>query len=154
MKKMLCVLLTLSLVFCAVALAEDTYDENDQTATTTLTTTITDPTKPVPTYTIVIPSSLAITPNATQTTLTVQVQEVENTESIQVTADATGSMTNGSDGTIDFTISSNELSFSNFTSLPSSKTMSINITEEEWNQAPAGDYTGTVNFTISATAAE
>ena len=131
MKKMLCVLLTLSLIFCAVALAEDTYDENDQTATTTLTTTITDPTKPVPTYTIVIPSSLAITPNATQTTLTVQVQEVENTESIQVTADATGSMTNGSDGTIDFTISSNELSFSNFTSLPSSKTMSINITEEE-----------------------
>ena len=86
MKKMLCVLLTLSLIFCAVALAEDTYDENDQTATTTLTTTITDPTKPVPTYTIVIPSSLAITPNATQTTLTVQVQEVENTESIQVTA--------------------------------------------------------------------
>ena len=43
MKKLLCALLTLSLIFCAAALAEDTYDEDDSTASTTLTTTIKGP---------------------------------------------------------------------------------------------------------------
>ena len=148
MKKLLCALLTLSLMFCATALAEGTYDENDKTASTTLTTTIKGP--DAPTYTIIIPSTLAIEPNATSTALTVQLTEVANAESITVETAASGSMTNGSDGTIAFTVSSNELSFSNFSSLPSPKMMNINITAEEWQQAPAGDYTGTMSFTISA----
>ena len=148
MKKLLCVLLTLSLILCAAALAEDTYDEDDSTASTTLTTTIKGP--DAPSYTLIIPSTLTITPNATSTTLTVQLMEQKNTSEISITTANSGSMTNGSDGTIDFTVTSNELSFSNFSSLPSTKTMYINITSEEWQQAAAGTYTGTMSFTISA----
>ena len=148
MKKLLCVLLTLSLIFCAAALAEGTYDEDDSTASTTLTTTIKGP--DAPSYTLIIPSTLTITPNATSTTLTVQLTEANNANSIRVETAANGSMTNGSGGTIEFTVTSNELSFSNFSSLPSSKMMNINITAEEWQQAAAGTYTGTMSFTISA----
>ena len=147
MKKILCALLILSLIFCATALAEDTYDEDDSTASTTLTTTIKGP--DAPSYTLIIPSTLTITPNATSATLTVQLTEANNVNSIRVTA-ANGSMTNGSGGTIEFTVTSNELSFSNFSSLPSAKTMAIGITAEQWQQAAAGTYTGTMSFTISA----
>ena len=138
MKKLLCVLLTLSLILilCATALAEDTYDEDDSTASTTLTTTIKGP--------------LTITPNATSATLTVQLTEANNVNSIRVETAANGSMTNGSGGTIEFTVTSNELSFGNFSSLPSAKTMAIGITAEQWQQAAAGTYTGTMSFTISA----
>ena len=145
MKKLLCVLLTLSLILCAAALAEDTYDEDDSTASTTLTTTIKGP--DAPSYTLIIPSTLTITPNAT---LTVQLTEANNANSIRVETAANGSMTNGSGGTIEFTVTSNELSFGNFSSLPSAKTMAIGITAEQWQQAAAGTYTGTMSFTISA----
>ena len=136
MKKLLCVLLTLSLILCAAALAEDTYDEDDSTASTTLTTTIKGP--DAPSYTLIIPSTLTITPNATSTTLTVQLTEANNANSIRVETAANGSMTNGSGGTIEFTVTSNELSFGNFSSLPSAKTMAIGITAEQWQQAAAG----------------
>lgn len=148
MKKILCALLILSLIFCATALAEGTYDQDDKTATTTLTTTIAGP--DAPTYTVVIPSTLAITPNTTSTPLTVRLVETKNAKSVTVTAEANGSMTNGSGGTINFTVDSTTLTFSNFNSLPSEKWMSIYITEAEWQQAPAGNYTGALTFTISA----
>ncbi len=148
MKKLLCVLLTLSLILCAAALAEDTYDEDDSTASTTLTTTIKGP--DAPTYTVIIPSTLAIAPNAASTALNIQLEEVANASEISITTANSGSMTNGSGGAIDFTVTPNELSFSNFGSLPSTKTMYINITSEEWQQAAAGTYTGTMSFTISA----
>lgn len=148
MKKLLCALLTLSLIFCAAALAEDTYDESDSTASTTLTTTIKGP--DAPSYTLIIPSTLTITPNATSTTLTVQLTEANNANSIRVETAANGSMTNGSGGIIEFTVTSNELSFGNFNALPATKTMSIGITAEQWQQAAAGTYTGTMSFTISA----
>lgn len=148
MKKILCALLILSLIFCATALAEGTYDQDDKTATTTLTTTIAGP--DAPTYTVVIPSTLAITPNTTSTPLTVRLVEAKNAKSVTVTAEANGSMTNGSGGTINFTVDSTTLTFSNFDSLPSEKWMSIHITEAEWQQAPAGNYTGALTFTISA----
>ena len=148
MKKILCALLILSLISCATALAEGTYDQDDKTATTTLTTTIAGP--DAPTYTVVIPSTLAITPNTTSTPLTVRLVEAKNAKSVTVTAEANGSMTNGSGGTINFTVDSTTLTFSNFNSLPSEKWMSIHITEAEWQQAPAGNYTGALTFTISA----
>lgn len=148
MKKILCALLILSLIFCATALAEGTYDQDDKTATTTLTTTIAGP--DAPTYTVVIPSTLAIMPNTTSTPLTVRLVEAKNAKSVTVTAEANGSMTNGSGGTINFTVDSTTLTFSNFNSLPSEKWMSIHITEAEWQQAPAGNYTGALTFTISA----
>ena len=148
MKKILCALLILSLIFCATALAEGTYDQDDKTATTTLTTTIAG--SDAPTYTVVIPSTLAITPNTTSTPLTVRLVEAKNAKSVTVTAEANGSMTNGSGGTINFTVDSTTLTFSNFNNLPSEKWMSIHITEAEWQQAPAGNYTGALTFTISA----
>lgn len=148
MKKILCALLILSLIFCATTLAEGTYDQDDKTATTTLTTTIAGP--DAPTYTVVIPSTLAITPNTTSTPLTVRLVEAKNAKSVTVTAEANGSMTNGSGGTINFTVDSTTLTFSNFNSLPSEKWMNIHITEAEWQQAPAGNYTGALTFTISA----
>ena len=148
MKKILCALLILSLIFCATALAEGTYDQDDKTATTTLTTTIAGP--DAPTYTVVIPSTLAIKPNTTSTPLTVRLVEAKNAKSVTVTAEANGSMTNGSGGTINFTVDSTTFIFSNFNSLPSEKWMSIHITEAEWQQAPAGNYTGALTFTISA----
>ena len=148
MKKILCALLILSLIFCATALAEGTYDQDDKTATTTLTTTIAGP--DAPTYTVVIPSTRASTPNTTSTPLTVRLVEAKNAKSVTVTAEANGSMINGSGGTINFTVNSTTLTFSNFNSLPSEKWMSIHITEAEWQQAPAGNYTGALTFTISA----
>ena len=78
------------------------------------------------------------------------VTEANNANSIRVETAANGSMTNGSGGTIEFTVTSNELSFGNFSSLPSAKTMAIGITAEQWQQAAAGTYTGTMSFTISA----
>lgn len=148
MKKIPCTLLTLSLIFCAVALAEDTYNENDSTVTTTVTTTIKGP--DAPTYTVIIPSTLAIAPNATSTELNIRVTAAADASEISITTASSGSMTNGSDGTIDFTVTPNELSFSNFNPLSSAKMMSINITTEEWQQATAGDYIGTMSFTIRA----
>ena len=145
MKKMLCVLLTLSLLFGTTALAANgTYDQNDQRATTTLTTTIAGP--DAPTYTIIIPSTLAITPNATSTMLYIQVTEMENASSVKVTTNANGSMSNGTGGILDYTVTSNTLQWSK----ASQKWMNIEITAEQWQQAPAGDYTGTMSFTISA----
>ena len=144
MKKLLCALLILSLSFCAVALAEGEYNENDSTATTTLTTTIKGP--DAPTYTVIIPSTLAIAPNATSPTLTVNLTEMANAQSVTVTTAASGSMTNGSDGSIDYTVTGNTLSWNS----PSEKSMTIGITSEEWQQAAAGTYTGTMSFTISA----
>ena len=47
MKKILCALLILSLIFCATALAEGTYDQDEKTSTTTLTTTIAGPDAPL-----------------------------------------------------------------------------------------------------------
>ena len=145
MKKMLCVLLTLSLLFCATALAANgTYDQNDQRATTTLTTIIAGP--DAPTYTIIIPSTLTITPNATSTTLYIRVTEMENANSVKVTTNANGSMSNGTGGTLGYTVTSNTLQWSK----ASQKWMNIEITAEQWQQTPAGDYTGTMSFTISA----
>ncbi len=108
MKKLFCVLLILSLIFCPTALAANgTYSESDRTATTTLTTTING--QNAPTYTIIIPSTLSIAPNATSTELAVKLQEVASASAISVETNLSGSMTNGSDGTIDFTVSPNRL---------------------------------------------
>ena len=144
MKKLLCVLLTLSLICCAAALAEGTYDQDDTSATTTLTTTIAGP--DAPTFTVVIPPTLAIEPNATSTALTIKLMDMENASAVKVTTVQSGSMTNGSGGTINYTIAPNVLSFS----AVADKFMNINITSDEWQQAPAGYYTGTLSFTISA----
>lgn len=93
MKKILCALLILSLIFCATALAEGTYDQDDKTATTTLTTTIAGP--DAPTYTVVIPSTLAITPNTTSTPLTVRLVEAKNAKSVNGHRGGQRRMTNG-----------------------------------------------------------
>ncbi len=150
MKKMLCVLLTLSLLICTTALAKDTYNETDNTASTTLTTTIADPTQPAPTYTIIIPATLTIEPNATITALAIELTEMDNAENVTVSTAGSGNMTNSSNGTIAYTVNSNKLSWNS----PSQKQMSIEITSEQWQQAEAGTYTGEMTFTISATPAE
>lgn len=148
MKKLLCGLLALSLIFCAVALAEGAYDQDDNTASTTLTTTIKAP--DAPSYTIIIPPTLEIAPNANSTRLGVQLTEMTNAQSVTVATAANGSMKNSSSGSIDYTVTNNTLSWDS----PSEKWMTINITDEEWQQAPAGAYTGTMSFTISVTPAE
>lgn len=148
MKKMLCVLLALGLLCCAVAFAEGTYNQDNTTATTTLTTTIAGP--QAPTYTVIIPSTLAISPNATSTPLMIELTEVQHASEVKITTAASGSMSNGSGGIIDFTVSPNEIAFTNFASLPSVQQVSVNITAAEWQQAPAGDYTGSLTFIISA----
>ena len=145
MKKFLSLLLALSLLCAGTALADITAD--DETGSTTVTYIVPEPGT---SYTIIIPPTLTIAPNATSTTLTVQLTEEKNVKSVSVETAASGSMTNGNGGAIDFTVTSNELTFSNFKSLPSSKVMTINITAEEWQQVPAGTYTGTMSFTISA----
>lgn len=145
MKKFLSLLLALSLLCTGVALADITAD--DETGSTTVTYIVPEPGTG---YTVIIPPTLTIAPNATSTTLTVQLTEEKNVKSVSVETAASGSMTNGNGGAIDFTVTSNELTFSNFKSLPSSKVMTINITAEEWQKAPAGTYTGTMSFTISA----
>ena len=85
-------------------------------------------------------------PNAASTQLDIRVTAAENVNSIKVATDASGSMKNDDD---DFTVELNTLSFSSFDALPSAKWMLIKIAEEEWQQAPAGTYTGTLSFTIS-----
>ena len=134
MKKLWGFLLALSLLCAGAALADITAD--DETGSTTVTYIVSEPGT---SYTVIIPP-----------TLTVQLTEEKNVKSVSVETAASGSMTNGNGGAIDFTVTSNELTFSNFKSLPSSKVMTINITAEEWQKAPAGTYTGTMSFTTSA----
>ena len=148
MKKILCALLILSLIFCATALAKVPTIRMTRPQPPRWTTTIAGP--DAPTYTVVIPSTLAITPNTTSTPLTVRLVEAKNAKSVTVTAEANGSMTNGSGGTINFTVDSTTNRYTYSNSLPSEKWMSIHITEAEWQQAPAGNYTGMLTFTISA----
>ena len=148
MEKMLCALLALGLLCCAIAFAEGTYDQDNTTVITTLTTTIAGP--QAPTYTVIIPSTLAISPNATSTPLMIELTEVQHASEVKITTATSGSMSNGSGGIIDFTVSPNEIAFTNFASLPSTKQVSVNITAAEWQQASAGDYTGSLTFTISA----
>lgn len=70
---------------------------------------------------------------------------MENADSVRVTTNASGTMSNSSGGTIDYTVTNNLLQWST----ASQKWMNVEITAAQWQQAPAGDYTGTMNFTIS-----
>ena len=148
MKKLLSLLLTLSLLGTGTALADTNITPDGGSGSTTVTYTVPEPA--TTSYTVIIPSTLTIEPHATSTALDIQLTQVANANRISITTDASGSMINGSDGTIDFSVSPYSLSFRTFSSLPSIQTMTINITEEEWQQAAPGTYTGTMSFTISA----
>lgn len=122
----------------------------DETKATTITTSI------KPTYTVVIPSTTNITFNHADTdlegTLHLSAAQLDPGHSVKISATANALQNSAATSeTIPFTLYANNSPFDSatFTDTTEKVQLSVHITEDAWNKAPAGNYTGSVTFTIT-----
>lgn len=117
--------------------------------TTTITTSI------EATYTVTIPESTPITFNMLSNpigNITVTSARLDPGQKITVAAATDGTLKNDDDTTktIAYTLKSGGAAFTSADfSENGSKALSVDITQTAWDNAPAGDYTGTITFTVS-----
>mgnify|MGYP002562525377 CR=1 FL=1 len=158
MKKLIASILALSLlaaVSTTAFAAEIDQDDDPKTSKAEITTSIT------PAYVVSIPDNTSVAFNATQTSfgsIEVIKAQIEPDKQIKVsltadTADGSFNLVNSADETkaIPYTVNDSNGAFSSGTYLAAGdKTdLTINITQEDWNQAAAGSYEDTVIFTVS-----
>ena len=158
MKKLIASILTLSMlaVLSTTAFAaEINQDSPSKESEAVITTTI------APTYTVSIPEDVSVTFNDTETnwgSIEVTQAQIEPNMQIEVSltadnADSTLVLVNQADETktIPYTVNDENGIFSSGTYLATGdKTeLTINITQDNWNQAAAGSYEDTVTFTVS-----
>lgn len=122
---------------------------NSSGGITTITTSI------EATYTVTIPESTPITFNVLSNpigNIAVTAARLAPGEKITVTAVTDGMLKNDDNQTVTiaYTLKSGGAAFSSsdFTSI-ATKALTVDITQEAWDNAPAGDYTGTITFTVS-----
>ena len=148
MKKIACIMLTLALLINANALAESIIGSSanpNQSAETKLSATV------GAYYEVIIPTSQRITYGVIDTTMSIEASTLRKGTSIAVEpASLKGSLVSDtSDSTIDFTItgmgSANRLEFYQV----ESKTLTIHIEQDAWDNASVGEYTGSITFNIS-----
>lgn len=158
MKKLLAILMALCLLCSVCALAESkdqTITNGTNSATTELKVELGE------TYTVVIPTTLNIAPNATTTNLPIQVTALrlltkgtaENTVRklhVKIAQDQ-GYLENGA-ARLDYTMTNSQSADTPnslyFTEV-STANFIINISEDNWKSAPAGTYSSTLTFSIS-----
>lgn len=169
MKKLAAFILAVAMAaVCAVpALAEypNSSASSDTTATTSTEITQSSDPKSVrtevnckidPTYTVEIPADTKIGFNTTSTTLTTNLglstARLDRGFKVTVTAKV-NPLQNDKDSsqTIPFALYADNSPFSKaeFTNTNDKVQLSVHIDQSDWNKAPAGNYTGSVTFTIA-----
>ncbi|MCD7762992.1 MAG: hypothetical protein LUI14_07300 [Lachnospiraceae bacterium] len=149
-KTMLSLILSLALVLSmsTIAFADVTQDSDPKTGTTTISTSIT------PTYTVTIPADTTIAFNATSTSIgniTLSSAQLDPGYAVKVSASA-GALENAADAskTIPYALNSDGSAFTSaqFTAKGEYAALTVDITEDDWNNAYAGSYSDTITFTV------
>ena len=163
MKKIFCLLLTLSLLCMGVALADTNITTDGGTGSTTVTYTVPEPGTG---YTVVIPASVAILQGETSTTMQISVGadstlESGKTLSVKLESSANGfklQLAEGSE-TISYKVekdgqavnaSGDVLSWTGGQAIPEAATLTMELTESTDGKT-AGDYSDTLTFKLSVT---
>ena len=148
MKRAFTLLLALCLLGGAAATAtEINQDSEKQSATTTITTEISAG------YTVVIPPRLDIGFNALSTELPITVSDLRLNPGMALTVSSAskGLLSNGTND-LPFTVENAAESGSTLTFTQSgTQSFRVRISQQAWNAAPGGKYTGSATFTISQT---
>lgn len=136
-------------LLCSNALAAGNVPNNQ----TVISTTIGE------TYTVTIPAALPVTSGSTSTDLTIEVSAVKLIagNSIHITPKSyNAKLKNAANDEINYQLMNGNTEWSALNPLTftanGSKTLELTISTEEWNNAPAGNYSDTVTFAISIVA--
>lgn len=153
MKKLTALVLAivLSLSMSVTAFAAGINQGSDpKTADVTVTTSI------APTYTVTIPADTNVTFNTLSTSfgaVKLESAQIDPGYAVQVELNASGTLKNQADSskTIAYTIKDANGAFTGaqYTTAGDKTDLTIDITQDEWNAAFAGDYSDTVTFTVS-----
>lgn len=154
MKKFIASVLALAMCLMAAVPAyaatinQDTPDP--KTSEADITTSI------APTYTVSIPEDVDVEFNATETqfgTIEIIQAQIDPDKQIEVSITSGEALINQTDNTktLPYTIEdgSGEFTFAAYLAEGDKTDLTINITEDDWNAAYAGDYSDTVTFTVS-----
>ena len=161
MKKIFCLLLTLSLLCMGVALADTNITTDGGTGSTTVTYTVPEPGTG---YTVVIPASVAISQGETSTTMQISVGagstlESGKTLSVKLESSANSFQLKQGDNAITYAVKKDSqtvnagdavLSWTGDEAIPAAATLTMELTESTDGKT-AGDYSDTLTFKLSVT---
>ena len=154
MKKLTAILLTmilaLSMTSTAFAAEITEGDGSPKSEEVTISASI------APTYTVTIPEDIQVEFNKTSAafgTISLDEARIDPGYAVKVELTASGLLKNKADDTrtIAYAINANGAAFESqeYTAAGQSTPLTIDITQEAWNQAYAGEYSDTLTFTIS-----
>lgn len=154
MKKLIAIALVLALALSLSVTAFAGCIDQDSTSKSTnveVTTSI------APSYIVTIPANTTVTFNTLTTSfgsVKLESAQIHPGGFIEVTLDASSTLKNKYDvnlSTIAYTIKSGNSVFksANFYRAGQEKALTINITQDAWNAAYAGEYSDTVTFTVA-----
>lgn len=153
MKKFTAIILTLVLILSLSVTAfatEINQDSDPKTSDVTVTTSI------EPTYTVTIPANTTVDFNATSTSfgaIQLDAAQIDPGYVVRVALDASGTLKNAKDTrkTIAYTVNDVNSAFvsADYTVAGQSTPLTIDITQDAWNTAFAGDYSDVMTFTVS-----
>ena len=163
MKKIFCLLLTLSLLCMGVALADTEITTEDGTGETTVNYTVPEPGTG---YTVVIPASVAIPQGETSATMQISIgtgSTLESGKTLSVKLESSANnfslkLAGGSD-TIGYKVEKDSqavnagnavLSWTGGEVIPAAATLTMELTESTDGKT-AGDYSDTLTFKLSVT---
>ena len=161
MKKLICLLLTLSLLCAGIALAENTIDPSNPSQNTTVTFDIPEPQTD---YTVTIPASVAFAGSATTTDMTVTIGAdstlaVGATLQVVLESSANSFQLKQGDNAITYAVKKDSqavnagdavLSWKGGEAIPAATTLTMELTEST-DDKTAGDYSDTLTFKLSVT---
>lgn len=146
---LLALILTLSISVTAFA-AEINQDSEPKTTDVTVTTSID------PTYTVTIPADVNVKFNETSTdfgSVKLDAAQIDPGYVVRVALNAGGTLKNAADSskTIAYAVNDENGAFTSadYDTAGQETPLTIDITQEAWNTAYAGDYSDTVTFTVS-----
>ena len=161
MKKIFCLLLTLSLLCMGVALADTSITTDGGTGETTLTYTVPEPES---NYTVIIPADVKFAEEQTSTTMQISVGADSTLESGKTLSVKLESSTNefklqlaGGSDTIGYMVKKDSqavnagdavLSWKGGEAIPAATTLTMELTESTDGKT-AGDYSDTLTFKLS-----
>lgn len=153
MKKIITALLVLAMSAAAtttVFAADINQSSNPKQSQATISTTI------QPTYVVSIPEDVEVDFNATSTdfgTVELTAAQINPNYAVEVSLNASSTLKNQADTskTIAYTVSDENGPFTStqYETAGESTKLTVNITQDAWNAAYAGNYMDTVTFTVS-----
>ena len=161
MKKVLCLLLTLSLLCAGVALADTSITTDGGTGSTTVTYTVPEAQTG---YTVIIPASVTIPQGGTSTTMQISIGtgstlESGKTLSVKLESSANSFQLKQGDNAITYAVKKDSqtvnagdavLSWTGGEVIPAAATLTMELTESTDGKT-AGDYSDTLTFKLSVT---